>query len=106
MRRYTKTENGSELVEMTETDMQGKEILRRYLRDRQGRQATVARRSGISTPVLSKMANQADYRLNFEAAVLIEVATDGELKADQLCPARADALAGLLRVRGANQQAA
>lgn len=99
MRRYNKTENGSEIVEISDEDLQGKEVLRRYLRDRQGRQATVSQLTGISTPALSKMANMPEYRLSFEAAVLIELATEGELRTEQLCPSRAAVLNDLLRMR-------
>lgn len=84
--------------ELVAAEAAGKEALRRYCRDRQGRAADIARKTDILPPVLSKMANQGTY-INLEAAVLIEVATEGELRAEVLCPARADVLGDLLRLR-------
>lgn len=84
--------------ELEAAEQAGKEALRRYCRDRQGRAADIARKTAILPPVLSKMANKGTY-INLEAAVLIEVATEGVLRAEVLCPARAGLLADLLALR-------
>ena len=82
----------------------GKEALRMYCRYRQGRATEISNKTGILLSVLSKMANKSNH-INLEAAVLIEAATEGELRADVLCPSRADVLAKLLALRSGEKAA-
>lgn len=84
--------------ELIAAEAAGNEALRRYCRERQGRATELARKSGLLISVLSKMANKGRH-INLEAAALIEVATDGELRAETLCPSRADTLQRLLDLR-------
>ena len=80
-------------------EMAGKEALYLYFRKYHGRQAELARATGIKTAVLSKMAGEPPYIITLDAAMLIELATKGELRADVLCPSRAGLMANWLAAR-------
>lgn len=80
--------------------MAGKEALRDYCAAERGRAAKLARRTAILPPVLSKMANTENtYTINLESAVMIELATDGALTVEVLCPMRADVFAQIVARR-------
>lgn len=85
--------------ELVQAELAGKEALRKWFYSGVGRQAEVARRTGMFPGNLSKMARPDGYGIGLEAAVLIEVATEGDLRAEVLCPSRADVLAKLLALR-------
>jgi hypothetical protein len=84
----------------------GKTALYRYFREYHGCQAKMSRDTGIHVGVLSKMASYPEYVITLDAAMMIEVATNGELRADVLCPSRADTLAQFLVIRTREAEAA
>lgn len=108
MGRRGSTENYKpKSAEELEAEQAGKAALRDYFAKTRGRQAEVSRKTRIFPPILCKMATKPDYTINLEYALLIEVATDGAIRADQLCPSRAGLLSDVVRLRsGANATAA
>lgn len=91
--------------EVESKEREGKLVLRAYLRAEPGRQMDMSQRTGILQSVLSKMANQESYALNLDSAVLIEVATEGAIRAEVLCPTRAEVLGQFLQLREAGREA-
>jgi len=85
--------------EQYEAEQAGKQALRDYCDAKRGRAAELARKTKILAPVLSKMVNNPMYSINLESAVMIELATEGALKVEVLCPARADVFSKLLARR-------
>lgn len=67
---------------------------------KRGRQAVLCRLTGIDKGAMSKMCH-GEYAIGFELAVILDIATCGELRAETLCPSRAHLLDGLLRQRKA-----
>lgn len=65
-----------------------------------GVQAKLSRDTGIEPSTLSKMG-KGTGPISLEQAILIDVATDGELRAEFLCPSRADLLARFVLHRAA-----
>lgn len=61
-----------------------------YLREETGRQKRLGDATGIGTAGLSRIANGAP--ISAETAIVLHVATKGELKAWDLCPSRAELL--------------
>lgn len=84
--------------ELIEAERAAQEALRRYFRRELGMQALMARETGIQAPALSRMAKKGDT-ITLEHALRIEVATDGELRAEQLCPSRCELLSQFLQLR-------
>lgn len=80
-------------------EQEGKRALHRYVREFHGRQAQLSRATGLHTVVLSKMANQPEYIITLDAAMMMEVATEGELRADVLCPSRAELMEQFVALR-------
>lgn len=76
----------------------GRQALRSWLKEETGRQARICKSSGILPAVMSHMANKETH-INLEAAILIEVASEGALKAEVLCPSRAEVLKTMMRLR-------
>jgi DNA-binding transcriptional regulator YdaS (Cro superfamily) len=70
----------------------GQAKLHEYCRAKHGNQAAIVRKTGIYPATLSRMANGL-IPIPLEAAILIAVATDGALTAEQLCPSKAELLA-------------
>lgn len=87
--------------ELVQAEQAGQQLLYAYCRAKHGNQAFLMRTTGLITATLSRMQN-GDTPINFEAAMLIEVATKGELPADKLCPSRADLVAQFLQLRSTN----
>lgn len=89
----------------TEADMAGKEALRAYLDRERGNYVRMARDTGISIAVISKMVNRPTYIITLDAALLMELATQGELTVDVLCPSRAELVSDIffLRVHRGNE---
>lgn len=85
----------SELIEQEEA---GRVLLNAYCRAKQGNSAFLARKTDLMPATVSNMSN-GKSPINIEAALLLEVATDGVLLADKLCPGRADLLAQFLQLR-------
>jgi DNA-binding transcriptional regulator YdaS (Cro superfamily) len=71
------------------------------MRNRAGRQAELARISGLLPGTLSNMANHPTHGINLEAAMILEVATSGELPAEALCPSGAKLLERFFLTRAA-----
>lgn len=89
--------------EQLAAEQAGKAALYNYCRGGIGRQKELAEETGILASILSRLALDPNKPINLEHAVLIDVATNGELPAEVLCPARADVLAKLIErhMRGA-----
>lgn len=86
--------------ELQAAEVAGKEALRAWFRAGVGRQIETARRTGIAAGNLSRMASDpVGTPIGLEHAVLIEVASEGGLRAEVLCPSRADVLGRLLALR-------
>lgn len=67
------------------------QTLHKYFRAGVGRQRQTAKDSGIFASMLSNMAHGRSP-ITLEAAIALELATKGELRAEVLCPVRADVL--------------
>lgn len=92
MPRQTKSQTDSKTPALEKKEAAGAAALHTYLRATQGRQAAISRASGIPAPSLSRMSNRR-APISLEAAIALTVATDGELKADVLCPSQRELLA-------------
>lgn len=103
MKRLASPETGRA---QTPAEQAGKHTLYRYFREFHGCQAQLARATGIHTAVLSKMASLPEYVITLDAAMLMEVATDGELRAEVLCPSRAELIERFVALRAATALAA
>lgn len=90
---------------MAKAQKKARAALQNYFRSKSGLQIQVSRATGIAQAILSNMANRDDYPIAMEAAILIELATEGALKAEQLCPARADVIQRFLASREVSKEA-
>lgn len=72
-------------------------ILHSYFRGGIGRQKDASAASGILASTLSSMAH-GRVPITLEAAVLLDVATESAVRAQDLCPARADVLDKFVRL--------
>lgn len=90
--------NTPKTEEQIRAEQAGRQALRSWLKAETGRQARICHVSGILPAVMSRMANKTTH-INLEAAILIEVATDGEVPAEVLCPSRAEVLKTMMRQR-------
>lgn len=91
--------------DLLEAEQAGRVMLNTYTRAKQGNQAALARKTDLLAGTICKMCN-GGTQISMEAAILIEVATEGVLRADKLCPSRAELLDQLLKLRaGAIDQA-
>ncbi len=77
--------------ELIRAETRGHQLLRDYCRVKVGVQADLVRKTGIYPATVSKMSN-GKTPITLEAAIQFEVATGGALRADVLCPSRADLL--------------
>jgi hypothetical protein len=66
-------------------------ILHEYFQSRIGRQKATAEASGIEASILSRMA-RGHMPISLEYSIALEVASNGALRAEVLCPSRADVL--------------
>lgn len=82
----------------------GQKALRNYFHGQIGRQKDVAISSGLYASMLSRMAC-GHAPINLEAAIALEVATKGELRAEVLCPSRADVLGRFISQRKVSTEA-
>lgn len=78
-------------------NMSAQEVLHEYFQSRIGRQKRTAEATGILPSTLSSMA-RGRIPIGFEAAVLIDVASEGAVSAKLLCPKRADVLEKFVRL--------
>lgn len=92
-------------VAMQRAEKKAQTMLYQYLRQRHGIQREVSKKSGIVAPMLSRLANREGQVIALEAAMRIEVATNGDLKAEQLCPSGADILKQFLELRAEVKEA-
>lgn len=83
---------------MLEADERGRLALVAYCGKRRGQQARLCMATGIDKGALSKMCG-GGYGIGLEVALILEVATAGALKAEVLCPSRANLLSAMLRQR-------
>lgn len=84
--------------ELVAAEAQASAMLRQYLRSLVGRNAAIARATGIYAPSLSRMGT-GKHPITLDSAVLLEVASEGELRAELLCPSRADLIGKFLALR-------
>lgn len=90
--------------ELIAAEQAGKEALRKYFYSGRARQKEMEEKTGMLSSALSRMANK-DVHINLDAAVMMEVASCGELRAEVLCPERADVLREFLQLREADREA-
>lgn len=86
--------------ELVKAERAGQDLLHRYCRERAGRQKELVDGTGLIPAVISRMANYKTP-INFEAAMLLDVATAGALPVEALCPSRADLVSHFLSLRAA-----
>lgn len=72
---------------MRKAEEAGRNALRRYCKAR-GAQAALCHQTGIDKGAMSRMIS-GRYQISLELAVILEVATEGALRAEVLCPSRA-----------------
>lgn len=84
--------------ELIAAEARGQAALRAYFDRKIGLQSLLAEATGLHNSSLCRMSRQ-QAAISFEDAVLIDIATKGELRAEDLCPSRADLLARLLLQR-------
>jgi DNA-binding transcriptional regulator YdaS (Cro superfamily) len=75
--------------------------LREFFSTDFGIQAKLARDTGIAPATLCKISKNQQAP-SIEQAMLIEIASQGTLRVEQLCPARADVLSRFLLQRAAS----
>jgi DNA-binding transcriptional regulator YdaS (Cro superfamily) len=73
-------------------------VLHEFFQSRIGRQKAIADASGLFASTLSSMAH-GKHPISLEAALLIEIAADGAVRAETLCPARAEVIDKFLQLR-------
>lgn len=88
-----------------EAEQEAQKMLYAHLRKYHGVQRDLSARTGIQATFLSKLANKPGQVIALETAILIELGTDGELRAEDLCPARADVIAQFLQARNSEKKA-
>jgi DNA-binding transcriptional regulator YdaS (Cro superfamily) len=79
-------------ADLVRAEEKGQKVLYEYCRAKAGVQANLVRATGIYPATISKMSN-GKTPISMDAAILLEVATGGVLKAAILCPARAELFA-------------
>lgn len=85
-------------AELAAAEMRGQLALRAYFNRQIGLQKLLAEATGLHQASLCRMSKHK-AAISFEDAVLIDIATKGELRAEDLCPSRADLLTRLLLQR-------
>lgn len=88
-------------AELVKAEEEACAALREFFSRDLGLQAQMARDTGVSPAILSRMGKGRQC-ISIEHAMLIELASRGELRAEQLCPARADILGRFLLQRAAS----
>lgn len=85
--------------ELRKAERKAQRELRKYIEKEHGRQKQLAADTGIQATFLSRLMNRENQVIAMENAVLIDLATKGELKAEMLCPSRADVIQRFLQSR-------
>lgn len=97
MKRATKRDAGPNVP--TGAELNGKLALKCYVDQKWGTQRRLADATGIDVATLSKMVNRPEYVITLDAAMRIELATEGELTTEVLCPSRAELFTDILFMR-------
>jgi DNA-binding transcriptional regulator YdaS (Cro superfamily) len=74
-------------------EQEARDMLQAYFGKHMGVQVELARKTGLFPSQLSRMARLENHPISIEAAMRIEVGSNGELPAKKLCPAGADLIA-------------
>lgn len=82
---------------LVEAEERGRLALVAWCGKSRGRQAVLCRLTGIDKGAMSKM-HGGEYAISLEIALILEVATCGELRAEVLCPSRAHLLEARPRI--------
>lgn len=82
-----------------EQEIEAQDILRQYVDDQHGNQKRLALDTGINATFISRLCNKPGQTIALETAILIELATGGKLRAESLCPARAEVIRRFLAAR-------
>lgn len=75
--------------ELATAERKGQDLLHSHCRQRVGNAKDLVDNTGLHASVISRMSNYTTP-INLEAAMLLDVASNGQLPADVLCPSRAD----------------
>lgn len=84
--------------EQAEAERAGREALRAYCDSRRGVQAALCRKTNILPSQLCRIISGKTV-VTLEAALLLEVATEGAVPAESLCPSRAELMKQLIQLR-------
>lgn len=84
--------------ELLQAEQDAAKALAAYFRRDFGIQAQMARETGLGAAALSKMSKLRGP-ISMEQAILMDLASNGELSAEMLCPARADVIGRFLLSR-------
>jgi DNA-binding transcriptional regulator YdaS (Cro superfamily) len=79
------------MPEQLAAERAGQEALFEFFQSRIGRQKAISAVSGIDASILSRMA-RGHATISLENSIALEVASNGALRAEVLCPSRADVL--------------
>lgn len=79
-------------AELLAAEHEGQEMLLEFFRGGFRRLRDLHERTGVAEATLSRMARNK-HPISMEVAILIEVATEGELPAEKLCPSMAGVMA-------------
>lgn len=93
-----KREESDKSPELIEAEKVGKKKFNTYCRAKQGNIAQLSKDTGLAQGTISTMST-GPTAISLESAIKIEVATRGELRADELCPSRAEWIAQFLALR-------
>jgi hypothetical protein len=88
--------------ELAQAEREGQELLHKYCRAQVRNQKRLAESTGLLASVISRLSN-FDGRISLEAAILFDLATDGELAAEKLCPSRAGLLDEFIKSRSTSK---
>jgi DNA-binding transcriptional regulator YdaS (Cro superfamily) len=86
--------------ELQQAEQDAAKALAAYFRRDFGIQAQMARDTGLGAAVLSKMSKMRGP-ISMEQAILMDLASNGELAAEMLCPSRAKVISQFLLTRAA-----
>lgn len=103
MTKYKKLGNSKDPA-MLRAELKAQAALYQYFRRRHGIQKELAVKTGIVAPLLSQLANCEGKSIALEAAIKIDIATNGELKAETLCPSEASVIQAFLKSREASKE--
>lgn len=89
--------------EQDKAEREGQAALHEYFQSRVGRQKAIAEATGIEASILSRMA-RGHARISLEYSIALEMASKGALRAEMLCPSRADVLKRFISQRTASAE--